>query len=428
MYVLKKTTLPPLETDPNVPDTAKVNAGAALHAFEQKPPYFYRMFMRDSGPASIAVALPNMQNYVWDAGSCRLRYAWTGGFVNPVAHWSGNGDAFAEVKGRIYWRAPEATAPAGSFAAESRLADETPSQAFSLRFGSAAKVPGTVKFRGYRLVERYPEFRYEVDGVEVRELIKAQHHGGLEQTFTIAGAKEPVFYVSDPEGGAKFASAAGEFTGGVLELSAEKAKSFTVTISEITGREPLAYWSMNDILADKKPMPIAGVKGRAILFDGKKSKFATGVKTDALKAGATIALWAKLTKGDATDQVFVGAESDTDAFSLGSNAGGSGLGFTAGTGAVITQWHTGQPVDTAWHHLAFTNAAAGATFYVDGQLAGSTPAVTLPAGAELLLGARGAKGFAAATLDEVRIYDRVLSAAELKTIYDRERATLPPQP
>ena len=432
MYVSKKTTLPPLAKDANVPDSAKDNSGAALHAFEQKPPYFYRMFMRDSGPASIAVALPNQQNYVWDAGSCRLRYAWSGGFVNPLGHWSGNGDAFAEVTGRVYWRAPEASAAAGSFAAQSGLTDNTPSPAFPLRFGSSAKVPAKVQFLGYRLVERYPEFRYEVDGVEVRELIKSQHHGGLEQTFVIARAKESVFYVSDPEGGAKFASAAGEFKGGVLEVSAEKAKRFTVSITEIAGREPLAYWSMNDTLTDKKPLPVPGVKGRAIQFDGKKSKFATGIKTDALQNGGTIALWAKATKPGAKNQVFVGAGDTTTQFAIGSNLGGTGLGVVATLNGVTSGATTGQAVDGAWHHLAVTISGEGIAFYVDGASWGKVPSgltgSALPAGAELFLGSGGTTGFAAATLDEVRIYDRVLTGAEIKTISDRERASLPPQP
>ncbi len=432
MYVSKKPNLPPLAKDANVPDWAKETGHAALHAFEQKPPYFYRMFMRDSGPASIAVSLPNQQNYVWDAGSCRLRYAWSGGFVDPSAHWAGNGDAFGNIKGRVYWRAPEASAAVGSFTAKSGLADDTPSQAFPLRFGSAAKVPVKVQFRGYRLVERYPEFRYEVDGVEVRELIKAQHHGGLEQTFAIAGAKEPVFYVADPEGGATFASAAGEFKGGVLEVSAEKAKSFAVTISEISGREPLAYWSMNDTLADKKPLPVAGVKGRAIQFDGKKSKFATGIKTDALKSGGTIAFWAKLTKPEAKNQVLIGAAGSGGEFAIGSNLAGPGFGVAVTINGTASGATTGQLADNRWHHLAATLSAESIAFYVDGASWGSVPsglaASSLPAGAELFLGTSGTTGFAAATLDELRIFDRALTATELQTIYNRERASLPPQP
>ncbi len=399
MYVSKKATLPSLAKDPNVPDSAKDQTGKVLHAFTPKPPFLYRMFVRDSGPASIAVALPGEQNYVWDAGACRLRYAWRGAFIDPSPHWGGNGDAFAEVKGRIYWRAG---------------AD------FPLRIGAREKVP-VVKFRGYRLVEKYPEFRYEVDGVEVRELIKAQHHGGLEDTFTIGAAKGAVFYVIDPGGGATFASSAGQFKDGVLQLTPEQARNFTITLTEIPGREPLGYWSMNDVLKDKKPLPVEGVKGRALVFDGKKSQFATGVKTDALKNGGTIAIWAKLAKPEAKDQIFIGARSDGGEFALGSNAGGgTGFGVTVTAGGAATGASTGQPADNACHHLAATLSANAIAFYIDGKSWGSIPAAALPAGAEFFLGSAGGKGFAAATLDEARIYDRVLPETEIKALFDRE--------
>lgn len=400
MYVGAKP-LPPLAKDANIPDTAKELLGkTALHAFDPKPPYLYRIFMRDSGPASIAVALPGEQNFCWDAGACRLRYAWRGGFVDPLPHWLGNGDGFAEVKGRIWWRA----------GAE-----------FPLRIGARGKIP-EVRFRGYRVVDRYPEFRYDVDGVEVRELIKAQHHGGIEIAFTIAGAKAPVFYVAEPDGGAAFASSAGSFEKGVLALTAEQARSFTITLAEIPGKEPLAYWSMNDVLKDKKPLPVPGVRGRAILFDGKKSQFATGVKTDALKNGGTIAAWVKLTKPAATDQVFLGAKSDGGEFAIGSNVAGAGFGVTITVNGATNGATTGQLPDDAWHHLAATISANAIHFYLDGKSRGSVPGATLPAGGELFLGSRGGRGFAAATLDEMRIYDRVLDEKEIAALYDRDHA------
>ena len=38
--------------------------------------------MPDASPASIAVALDDTNSLCWDAGTCRLRYAWTGGFID----------------------------------------------------------------------------------------------------------------------------------------------------------------------------------------------------------------------------------------------------------------------------------------------------------------------------------------------------------
>ncbi len=58
MYVGAKA-MPAIARDTNLPDMVR-EAGEAkrLHAFAPQPPYLYRTFMRDSGPASIAVALP----------------------------------------------------------------------------------------------------------------------------------------------------------------------------------------------------------------------------------------------------------------------------------------------------------------------------------------------------------------------------------
>lgn len=413
MYVMKKE-MPPLAKDPNVPDTAKEFADTSSpHAFNPKPPYLYRMFVRDSGPASIAVALPGGQNYVWDAGACRLRYAWRGGFLDPMPHWRGNGDAFAEVKGRIYWRA----------GAE-----------FPLRIGAHGNVP-KVQFKGYQLVNRYPEFRYEVDGVEVRELIKAPHHGsGLEIAFTLGATAAPVFYIADENGGAKFASSAGQFKDGVLELTSEQARSFTVTLTEVPGREALAYFSMDDILSDKKPLPVEGVRGRALAFDGKKSQFNTGMKTDALTNGATFALWVKAKDPKAKEQVVLGAKSRDQEFALGWNLGAAS-GFSYRTKSALTEdsGATATETDGQWHHLAITIDGRHLSLFCDGKMTSkagtiSTSGLTttgadpvFPAKASIFLGSVGGAKFAAATLDEVRIYDRVLTEAEIRALYESDR-------
>ncbi len=170
MYV-GQAEMPALAADEHLPDLIREQArNPNPHAHPSDPPLWYRTFLRDSGPASIAVALPGGQNYCWDAGQCRLRYAWRGAFLDPMPHWRGNGDAFAEVKGTIYYR----------------------TSGFPLRFGDAKKAPAEVKFLGYRVVDQLPEFHYRIGSVEVRELIKAAHHGGIEATYTLSGAKSTV--------------------------------------------------------------------------------------------------------------------------------------------------------------------------------------------------------------------------------------------
>jgi uncharacterized cupredoxin-like copper-binding protein len=409
MYVTKRgeQELPSLAADEHLPDMIRDQAKTVgLHAYPAEPPYWYRIFMRDSGPASIAVALPGGQNYCWDAGACRLRYAWRGGFVDPLPHWRGNGDAFAEVKGTIYYR------PA----------------TFPLRFGDAKKAPAEVRFRGFSVVDKVPEFHYSVGSVEVRELIKPAHHGGIEATYKLSGAKGPVYYVTDQGAGADPSSDAGKFIDSVLKIPSDKAKQFTITFIEILNKEPLGYWSMNDSLADRKQQLVEGPKGRAATFDGKKSQVATALKTNDLAGAATFAVWAQITNPPVPEQVCIGAKNEEEEFALGANlAGVPGYGVRVKTANEESKIVAAMPMeaDDQWHHLAATLGGKDLRFYFDGKPAGRAAAVSLPKNAALFLGSSGKTNFAGATLDETRIYARVLDAAEIAAIYANERPKTP---
>lgn len=142
--------MPPLKDDPNVPPNTTQHgiAGAGQR------PYVQRIFMPDSGPASIAVALPGTENYCWDAGACRLRYAWSGDFIDAAMHWKGNGSALPT------FAAPWWTAPEGEF---------------PLQIGDDRVA--AVKFLGYAIKEGLPEFHYRVGATEVFERISAAKDG-----------------------------------------------------------------------------------------------------------------------------------------------------------------------------------------------------------------------------------------------------------
>ncbi|MGC1243679.1 MAG: hypothetical protein WA874_18940, partial [Chryseosolibacter sp.] len=62
MYVTTKA-LPPVEEDRNVPpsnapqsEVKHHHAAGDLHPYKTTPPYLYRIFMPDAGPAAIAVS------------------------------------------------------------------------------------------------------------------------------------------------------------------------------------------------------------------------------------------------------------------------------------------------------------------------------------------------------------------------------------
>jgi azurin len=176
-------------------------------------PAVSRTFMPESGPASIAVGFEDGQAYNFDAGEGFLRYAWSGGFVDNWPHWRGNGNAFATIKGEIFFR--------------SRMG-------VPLRFGDRTEA-GEVEFKGYRLDENdIPEFRYSLDGAEVRERIAPRQGGGLVRTFRIE-TTEPVRLITEPETGVSYDASVGRWQDGVLTLTPAQAREFTVTMIPSAG-------------------------------------------------------------------------------------------------------------------------------------------------------------------------------------------------
>lgn len=216
MYVTTKD-LPPLEEDPNVPPGDVRNPGgehdhavAGLHPYETTPPYLYRIFMPGAGPAAIAVSLPHQVSYCWDAGSCRLRYAWQGGFLDPKDYFDKKAEKYAKVAGTIFYR------------------DKT---TFPLKF-SPGKDP-VVDFKGYRLVDRYPEFHYTIDGMDVYELIRAKEDGsGLIRSFRVPEATRPMFFVFDENDGAGYTTSKGRTEGNRINLTAGDAHEFVIVMTK----------------------------------------------------------------------------------------------------------------------------------------------------------------------------------------------------
>jgi azurin len=213
MYV--GVEMPALATDENVPPNARTQGAARPKPVEITRPKLYRYPMPDVGPAAIAVALPGDQNYVWDAGAVRLRYAWTGGFVDRTESLEGQSaeemQLPATLLGEVYYRA-------GS--------------TYPIRIGGLEGDPA-VRFRGYRLVAGIPEFRYEVDGVEVREVITPAPGGkGLVRAFSIGETTQPVYFVREPRTGADFRASAGRWEGDVLRLTGPQARRFSITMTQ----------------------------------------------------------------------------------------------------------------------------------------------------------------------------------------------------
>jgi hypothetical protein len=62
--------------------------------------------MPDAGTRAVAVGFPDGVAVAFDAETCRLAYAWSGGFLDPTPVWTNRGGAPANLLGSRFWTAP----------------------------------------------------------------------------------------------------------------------------------------------------------------------------------------------------------------------------------------------------------------------------------------------------------------------------------
>lgn len=209
--------LPPIATDNHVPEHRRSDKSVHIemehhehlvkpHPYALTPPYYYRIFMPNASPASIAVRLTDEISYCWDAGPCQLLYAWQGGFIDNKIAWKGHRNTESRILGNIF---------------------HTEENNSILRWGDQDNIPGQVKFLGYRISDRNPEFHYTLDGTEVFEWYGVSESGEyLLRNFRIPQPPESV-WLPVP---ANLVCDAGEVKGGFLKLSSEQARNFSVQI------------------------------------------------------------------------------------------------------------------------------------------------------------------------------------------------------
>jgi hypothetical protein len=125
----------------------------------------------NASPSSFAIGLPGGVNFCFDPVRGGVSYAWTGDFldISSVRPGPGKFITAAKLPGPVVYRETGA-AP--------------------LRRGDPARQP-RVEFNGYSLREDAVEFRYTVDGVVVREEVRAAAGGnGLVLRFQIEGGTD----------------------------------------------------------------------------------------------------------------------------------------------------------------------------------------------------------------------------------------------
>ncbi len=173
-----------------------------------------RQFLPDTGPDSMAVALPASHGkkkhaFCFDADKCRLRYAWTGDFIHLNFH---KRDGPAKIKGSIFHRAE---------------------QSFPLRFGDRKLKTDRSdrEFLGYQLRDRVPVFHYRVNEKNIRhQITQLKKRTGLKHHFRIKNVSQPVWFVFDNSKDITYRVSTGERTNGAVRLSPEEATEFSVVL------------------------------------------------------------------------------------------------------------------------------------------------------------------------------------------------------
>jgi len=181
------------------------------HPYKNIPPYVYRAFVEGASPAALSVHLPKKLSYCWDIGTCRLRFAWQGDFIDNTDLWKGHFDASAKILGNVFYR------------------DYTQ---YPITIGEDNDIP-QVKYKGYRLIDRYPEFHYTIDGIDVYELILPKDDGsGLIRKFRIKHSNEAVyFHINLDDESMHYESTVGEWEGKTLKILPHQSHEFTITMT-----------------------------------------------------------------------------------------------------------------------------------------------------------------------------------------------------
>lgn len=200
---------------------AETNRAAAPVDYELRVkdrPIIQRGFLPESSPRSIAVGLPGGLSYCFDAESCRLRYAWSGGFLDMKPTWHGRGASPPALRGAKFFVAPDT---------------------MTLSLGNRTAAP-KVQFLGYALVNQAPEFRFTVEGVTVRERIEAAPGGGLRCVFEWAGPEGELNF--HPPKGVRVSAAGRDLkadAGGWVTIPPGAPRRFEVSIPGPAGAGPV---------------------------------------------------------------------------------------------------------------------------------------------------------------------------------------------
>ncbi len=167
----------------------------------------------------------------------------------------------------------------------------------------------------------------------------------------------------------------------------------------------------------------SGRVGQAFVFDGNGDAAILGNPTNLQLQDFTIETWIKRATA-----AYVSSGPGVDALFLGYGPGGYGFGLDRVSGrpllsriAVDALTADVSISDTNWHHLAMTKSGTTVVFYVDGVPYSTPPYYSVfTFNTSVAIGATG-EGFGNSffgSIDELAVYNRALSTAEIQAIYN----------
>jgi hypothetical protein len=176
----------------------------------------YRTMMPECGPSSFAVAFGPDLGCSFDPGRGGVNYIWQGEFVDLGPTWRAKINQPADLRGTIVYRE---------------------SGRFPLRLDGTDREP-KFEFKGYALLPDAVEFHYLLDGVLVREEIRASAHGrGLVRRFRVSEPAKAWSYAVDPQPNVNVSSPGGAWNEARTAIIAPGAREFSLQI-ELTGSSP----------------------------------------------------------------------------------------------------------------------------------------------------------------------------------------------
>lgn len=166
--------------------------------------------------------------------------------------------------------------------------------------------------------------------------------------------------------------------------------------------------------------------GQALSFNGTNDYVSVSANASVeLTADLTIATWFYSNGWNPSDSEYMLSKRDTfDGmdWQLIRHNTGTNLRFTYGNSGANLLFNSLSiiPAANRWHHVAITRSGNNWSIYLDGQHRGTEESSgAMPTGDTFRMGAYSSTpfGFFNGNLDDVRLYNRALSEAEIRLLY-----------